>query len=162
MTDQRRSDPDLERVDAPVKQADCHIPTQVVGTEDVPATRVPELRPDRNPSGDEHPVDEAAFRDDLNLLAIAGEGLAEVPLVRPRMRDVVGVDRREGADDDDDDEQEEEREGDVVPAQPPPCEQPGALALDYPVLSSGELGGGVEREIGRGFCRHAAFFPLER
>ena len=106
--DQRRSDPDLERVDAAVEQADRHVTAEIVGAKDVLTTRVPELRPDRNPSGDEHAVDEAALRNDLNLLAVAGEGLAEVALVRPRLRNVGGVDRRERARDHDGDEHKEE------------------------------------------------------
>jgi len=108
------------------------------------------------------PLTKPPFGHDLDLLAVADEGLAEVTLVRAGVRDMGAIDRRERADHHDRDEHDEESQRDVVPTQPAPGEQPRALPLDCALVVRRQRGGRVEREIGRGLCRHAAFFPLER
>ena len=152
--------PIKQRVPPAVQQPDGDVAALVVGTEDVPAAGVPELRPDGDASRDELPVDMKP------PLETTGTCLPSFVNVSPRwlsfgtrMRDVLRVLPGERTEQHDHDEEHEEPEGDVVPAQPPPGEQPGALPFDLSLLVGGECRSRVEREVGRGLGSHYAFFP---
>src|SRR5262249_48202062 len=104
-------------------------------------------------------VDEAALRNNGNLLPADGDRFGDVVRVRPCIRDVLGIERRARAGDDDDEEDGEEAEGDVVPAEAAPREIPGASALDRTavMLFAGKLSRRVERELRLGCpLRHSS------
>src|SRR3954453_19086702 len=66
---------------------------------------------------------------------------------------MVLVQRRAETREEDDEEEQEEGQGDVVPAQAPPRQKPGALALDRAALvRRRERCSGVEGEMVCGLC----------
>src|SRR5581483_3609319 len=102
-------------------------------------------------------VDDTAGRDDVELLAVHGDRVEHVLVVRPRVRDVMRVERRQDAREHDQQEQGERGEGEVIPPQPPPREVPGAAAADRraAALHRGQLGGRVEGELALSPLRHS-------
>src|SRR5205085_2408903 len=129
-------------------QPDGDVAAELVGAEDVLPSGGEPLRPD-GCRGDELAAEDASLRDDVDLLAVHGDRVENVRVVRPGVGHVVRVERREDARDDDEDEEPEEGEGDVVPTKAPPGEVPRAPAADDRTrLLGGELRRGVEREFG--------------
>src|SRR6266496_5852049 len=151
---------------AAVEDARGDVASERVGTEDVPASGVPPLRPDRNAARLDRelsvgPYRDAARRHDVDLLAVDGDRSADVRVVDALVRDVGGVHRREQAAGDDQDEDEQEAEADPVPAQAPPGEEPRALPLNPPAALLGcELGRGVEGEVLSGLAGRHLPLPL--
>src|SRR5262249_54557248 len=152
-TEGGRPDSNLEGVQPAVEQPDGDIASLVVGSEDVFTARVPQLWADRDTAGVELAPDEASLRDDLDLLAVPHERLAQMVVVGAGLGDVMGVGARQRAQDDDDDEEGEEAQCDVVPPEPSPGQEPRALAFDRTTLFPGKLCRGVEGEFGRGLSR---------
>src|SRR6266542_266041 len=161
----RRPDPDLERVDAAVEEADGDVPAVQVRAEDKLATRREPLRPDGIAGGNEDRLTVRAFRDsalrkNVHLLPVLRKGVGDVVRVRTRVGDVVRVDRRKPTADEDQEEEEEEGKRDIVPPEAPPGKRPRAAAHDLGAALLGrEHRRGVERELRRVRGGHRAPFP---
>ena len=138
--EQRRADPDHQRVAAAVEQPDHVVAAVAVGAEEELAL------PGR---ADRHPVE----ADHVDRLAVLLDRVGEVVLVRRRVGDVLRPQRRRDAGRDQEQEEDAEDEPGLVAAQPPPGELPRARSgrsLFAGLLEAGSRG----QEIGPGLRRY--------